>query len=50
MDRQHIEDFKSLASMDSDLSDASRRHGPTDQRIHAPNGQFNPAFGMNHLF
>lgn len=48
MENGHREQFQSLQSMDSDMSEATRRHGARSQQSIAPNGQFNPAFGMLH--
>ncbi|CAB3989408.1 Transmembrane channel 5 [Paramuricea clavata] len=47
MEDRHVEDFKSLESIDSGLSDATRRHGPRNQHRIAPSGQLNPAFGTS---
>ena len=45
MENSHVQDFKSLDSMDSNLSETTRRHGARNHNRIAPNGQFNPAFG-----
>ncbi|XP_028395382.1 uncharacterized protein LOC114519456 [Dendronephthya gigantea] len=45
MNKGHIEDFKSIASIDSDMSEATRRHGGRGQQTVTPIGEFNPAFG-----
>jgi hypothetical protein len=50
MEDRHVEDFKSLESIDSGLSDTTRSHGPRNQHRIAPSGQLNPAFGMRDLY
>ena len=50
MENERVEQFQSLQSMDSDMSEASRRHGARSQQGITPNRQFNLAFGMLYSY